>query len=277
MRARAIVLFGLRSIVLALILFALYAVDFSERSLSEQARTAPAMLLLVCLLQAAVLSYPIVRARWSGKRLAAAILLVFYGVTTLMVAVEGVYLPDALPPDLVWHLLINGAIVATVFSPLAVLLCGRMKPGAESGEPNLQLVMPWSQWLWRLAVIAFGWALLFVVFGAMVYLPLADALAPAALQASASPDLPAWVLPFQMVRALLWTALTLPVIRMMKGKWWETGLVIALLFSVLMGSNLLMPTGMPAGLQFAHLIEVSGEAFAFGWVVVGLLQRRHKA
>ena len=68
MRARAIVLFGLKSIVLTLILFALYAVDFSGRSLSEQARTAPAMLLLVSLLQAAVLSYPIVRARWSGGR-----------------------------------------------------------------------------------------------------------------------------------------------------------------------------------------------------------------
>jgi hypothetical protein len=202
---------------------------------------------------------------------------VFYGVTTLMVAVEGVYLPDVLPPHLVWHLLMNGAITAAVFALMAVLIHGRMKPGRESGEPNLRLIMPWGQWLWRLALIAFGWAVLFVVFGAMVYLPLARSLDPAALQASASPELPAWVLPFQMVRALLWTALTLPVIRMMKGSWWETGLVVALLFSVLMGSNLLLSTEMPVRLQLAHLIEVSGEAFAFGWVVVGLLRHRHKA
>lgn len=123
-------------------------------------------------------------------------------------------------------------------------------------------------------MIAFGWAVLFVVFGALVYLPLAGALDPAALQAFASPGLPAWVLPFQMVRALLWTVLTLPVIRMMKGGWWETGLVVALLFSVLMGSSLYLPTNMPIRLQFAHLIEVAGEAFVSGWIVVGLLHRR---
>jgi hypothetical protein len=235
------------------------------------------MLLLVSLLQAAVLSYPILRARWSGWRLVAAIWVLFYGVTTLMVAVEGVYLPDALPPDLVWRLLVNGAITAALFSPLAVLLHGRIRPARGSGGPNLRLVMPWSQWLWRLALIAFGWAVLFVVFGALVYLPLARALAPAALEASASPELPAWVLPFQMVRALLWTALALPVIRMTEGPWWETGLLVALLFAVLMGSNLLLPNEMPAGLRWAHLIEVAGEAFAFGWLVVGLLCRRPRA
>jgi hypothetical protein len=259
MRARTVVLSGLRIVVLAFILFGLYSVD------------------LVSLLQAAVLSYPIVRARWRGWRLVGAVFLVFYGVTTLLVAIEGIYLPDALPPDLVLHLLINGAITAAVFSPMAALIHGRIKPEVESQRTNSRLIMPWSQWLWRLTLIAFGWAVLFVFFGALVYLPLARVLDPATLQASASPDLPSWVLPFQMARALLWTALTLPVIRMMKGSWWETGFVTALLFSVLMGSNLLMPTDMSKGLQLAHLIEVSGEAFMFGWIVVGLLHHRHKS
>jgi hypothetical protein len=77
-----------------------------------------------------------------------------------------------------------------------------------------------------------------------------------------------------MVRALLWVAVTLPLIRMMKGSWWETGLAVALLYSVLMGSSLLMATDMPTGLRLAHLVEVFGEAFVFGWIVVGLLHRR---
>ncbi len=276
MRIRAIGLSGLRIIVLGLILFGLYSVDYYGLSSSEQVRTAPAMLLLVSLLQAGVISYPVVRARWSGWRLVSAVFFVFYGVTTLMIAIEGVYLPDALPPALVLHLLVNGAITAAVFSPLAVMIHGRMKPDEGSQQTNSRLIMPWTQWLWRLALIAFGWAVLFVVFGALVYLPLARALDPAGLQASASTDLPPWVLPFQMVRALLWTVLALPVIRMMKGSWWETGLVVALLFSILMGSNLLMPTGMSTGLQLAHLIEVFGEAFVFGWIVVGLLRGQHR-
>ena len=98
---------------------------------------------------------------------------------------------------------------------------------------------------------------------------------------------------------MLWAALTLPVIRMMrepalpvpsvaegslskepalslpKGRWWETGLAVALLFSVLMGANLLRPTGLPVGLQVAHLVEVFGENLLFGWIVVWLLHRRH--
>jgi transketolase len=91
------------------------------------------------------------------------------------------------------------------------------------------------------------------------------------LEEQPTPEVPAWVLPFQAVRALLWTAVTLPVIRAMKGRWWETGLAVALLFSVLMGGNLLQPTDMPTGLQAAHFVEVFGENFVFGWVVVGLL------
>ena len=126
-------------------------------------------------------------------------------------------------------------------------------------------------------MIACGWAALFVVFGAFVYLPLARSLDLAAFQVSASPDLPAWVLPFQMVRALLWVAVTLPLIRMMKGSWWETGLAVALLYSVLMGSSLLMATDMPTGLRLAHLVEVFGEAFVFGWIVVALLHGRHES
>lgn len=69
--------------------------------------------------------------------------------------------------------------------------------------------------------------------------------------------------------------LALPLMRMMKGRWWESGLVVALLFSLLMGGNLLRPAGLPVGLQMAHFVEVFGENFIFGWIVVWLLHRRH--
>jgi len=275
MKAKTAVLLGLKVIVLTFILFGLYSIDFLGLSLVEEAQVAPATLLLVSLLHAAVLSWPILRSRWTGWRLVGAIFLVFYGVTTFMVAIEAVYLPEALPPDLVVKLVVNGAITAAVFSVLAVLIHGRMSGGEEPREANRRLVMPWTQWVWKLALIGFSWVVLFILFGALVFLPLAGRLAPAALEEYTNLEMPAWILPFQALRAVLWAALTLPVIRMMRGHWWEAGLAVALLFSVLMGANLLRPAGLPVGLQVAHLVEVFGENFVFGWIVVWLLHRRH--
>jgi hypothetical protein len=277
MKTRAAILLGQRILVLTFILFGLYSLDFLGVELVEGAMAAPGTLLLVAFLHTAVLSYPIVRSRWSGWRLIAAIISVFYGVTTVMVAVEAVYLPEVLPPDVVLRLIVNGAITAAIFSPLAVLIHGRMKE--DKGPPqetNTRLVMSWTQWGWRLALIALSWVVLFIVFGALVYLPLAGYLAPGDLAEQTTPEVPPWVLPFQAVRALLWTAVTLPVIRMMKGRWWETGLAVALLFSVLMGGNLLRPMDMPMDLQVAHFVEVFGENFLFGWIVVGLLGAARK-
>jgi hypothetical protein len=57
MRVKAAVWFGLRTMVLALVLFGLYPVDALGLSLSEEVRAAPVMVLLVSLLQAAVLHY----------------------------------------------------------------------------------------------------------------------------------------------------------------------------------------------------------------------------
>ncbi len=76
---------------------------------------------------------------------------------------------------------------------------------------------------------------------------------------------------------MIWTALALPVIRMMKGKWWEAGLAVALLFSVLMSAQLLLPAGefMPDGIRLSHFVELLSSGFLFGWIVVWLLNRHH--
>jgi len=91
-------------------------------------------------------------------------------------------------------------------------------------------------------------------------------------------QMPAWFLPFQMVRGMIWAALAIPVIRMMRGRLWETGLAVALLFSVLMGSLLLVPNEyMPNQVRMAHIVEVSSSNFLFGWIVVWILGRIHRS
>jgi hypothetical protein len=199
----------------------------------------------------------------------------FYGVMYLMTAIEAVYLPQILPPHLVLTLLVNGAITAAVFSIVAVWIHGRMRGDGEGQEPNQRLVMPWTQWVWKLALSAFSYVLLYILFGVVVFLPLAGALDPKALAEASALSLPSWLIPFQAVRGLMWALLALPVIRMMRGRWWEAGLAVALSFAVVMSANQLMALGMPVGLQIAHIAELFGENFALGWIVVWLLHRRH--
>jgi hypothetical protein len=79
------------------------------------------------------------------------------------------------------------------------------------------------------------------------------------------------LLPLQVVRAILWAAIAVPVIRMMKGHLWEIGLAVALLFAV-MSSQLLLPNPlMPQEVRMVHLLETATSNFLFGWLIVLVL------
>jgi hypothetical protein len=81
------------------------------------------------------------------------------------------------------------------------------------------------------------------------------------------------LLPLQVARAILWTAIAVPVIRMMKGQWWEAGLAVALLFAVAMNSQLLLPNPlMPQEVRMVHLLETATSNFLFGWLIVLILR-----
>jgi len=79
----------------------------------------------------------------------------------------------------------------------------------------------------------------------------------------------------QVVRGLLWAAIAVPVIRMMRGKWWEAGLAVALLFATA-SSLLLIPNPlMPPEVRMAHLIETVTSNFLFGWLLTILLEIKY--
>ena len=205
-----------------------------------------------------------------------AVFCVFYGVMTFLSQIETVvflqYLEDIVPVEETPKLFLNGAITAAIFSPLAVLILGKMRGTEELQGSNRRLIMPWTAWVWKLAMIAVIYVVIYMSFGAFVAKPLAG---EAFQEYYANLQLPAWILPFQMVRGMIWAALALPVIRMMRGRWWEAGLAVALLFSVLMGVPLLVPTEfMPESIRLAHFVEIMSSNFLFGWVVVWILNGR---
>src|SRR6185369_8292073 len=97
----------------------------------SQAGAALAALLTVRLLNSAVLAYVIIRSRWAGWKLILTIFFVLYGVTTVLPQIETAFFLTRLPPGMLPRLFLAGAIIAAVFSALAVLILGKRKLGRE--------------------------------------------------------------------------------------------------------------------------------------------------
>ena len=292
MNAKTIITLGLKVVILTIILYLCFMVANTVMGIVLPVSTAelasyfvqsidPAdavlPLLVVCACQAAVLSYPIVRSRWSGWRLVLMIFLVQYGIMAFMSAIEAVvflkYLVDIMPAAMIPHQFAHGAVVAALFSPMAVLIHGKIKGREPTQQPNPRLVMGWTEWVWKLLLIAIAYVVIYFSFGSFVFMPLAGE----AYQSYYGDLQPvAWLPLLQVVRGIMWAVLVLPVIRTMKGRWWETCLAVALLSSVLMGFLLLLPNPiMPDAIRRAHFVEVTFSNFLFGWIVAWVLHRRH--
>jgi hypothetical protein len=247
----------------------------------EEAAVSTLALLAVCVLDTAVLAYVILRSRWGGWRLIATVFLVFFGTTTVMSQIESAVFITRLPEGFLPRLIAMGAIVAAVYSPLAVFVLGKGRDGATSEASNAARPMPAREWIWRLAAIAAVYLILYFTFGYYVawqspavreYYGGVDHDGFVAAMGAVIRDTP-WLPAFQVLRAMMWALIALPVVRMMKGGWPETGLAVSLLFSVVMNAQLLLPNPyMPEAVRMAHFVETASSNFLFGWAVAWLLR-----
>lgn len=215
----------------------------------------------------------------------AAVFFVYYGVVTFMSRIESAFLLTRLPARVLLRLFLIGALVAAPFSVLAVLILGKGRPDRVDAEPNARLVMLGGEWRWKLAVIALVYVTLYFTFG--YYIAWRDPAVRAyyggideggfwAYMGAVVRDTE-WLVPFQILRAMLWTAIALPVIRMMKGAWPEIALAVGLVFSVLMNAQLLLANPyMPESVRLTHLIETASSNLLFGCLVGWLLAQRHR-
>lgn len=278
-----------RVIALTIILFICFAV--AGRLVGQPGNARPSEpsgavvlpLLAVCVLTATVLTHLILRSRWAGWRLVAAVFVVFYGVMTFMSQIESAVFITHLPPGMLPRLFLMGAVIAAPFSALAVLILGRRRAVSVDDQPNARLVMPASEWAWKLAVIALVYLILYFTFGYFIawqssavreYYGGVDEGGFLAQMRTTVRDRP-WLVPFQIVRAMCWVLLALPVIRMLKGQWVETALSIGLLFAVTNAQLLLPNPYMPEPVRMAHLVETASSNFIFGVFVGWLLIQRH--
>src|SRR5712675_1095074 len=132
----------LRVIALTIVLFVCFAiaggvVGFASVSqASEQSGASTLLLLAVCLLQVIVMTHLILRSRWTGWRLIAAVFFIFYGVTTFMPQIESAVFLTRLPPGTLQRLFRMGLLIAIPFSVLAVLILGKRKVEVVATEAN---------------------------------------------------------------------------------------------------------------------------------------------
>jgi hypothetical protein len=176
-------------------------------------------------------------------------------------------------------IVLMGTFNALVFSPILVLVLGRARSDrAISHVPASRPPVPWTTWAWKLAAGAAVFTALYYVFGYYVawknpvlreYYGGTDPGSFLAQMRGIARNTP-WMPPLQFVRGLLWVLLALPVIRMMNGRWWETGLALSLLFAV-PAAYLLFPNPvMPEPVRMTHLVETAPYQFLFGWFVAWL-------
>ncbi len=232
----------------------------------------------ICFLNAAVMAYPIRRSHWHGWKLMGAVAVIYFGITDFLSQIESLvflkYLTHKMTAETIGWLLCRGTVTACLFAPLAVLVMGKMRPSGSAPFDNhnhkpIRLLMLWTDWLWKLGAIAVSYYIIYLSFGFLVAWR-----SPAVRAYYAGMSAPVWLIPLvQLGRGLIWAGLAVLVIKLMKGKWWESGLAVSLLFAVLMSSGLLLPYNpvMPEAVAAVHFRELFSSNFIFGALTVWVL------
>jgi hypothetical protein len=222
-------------------------------------------------------------SRWGGWKLAMSLAVAYYGLATFMTQIETWYFLTDLTvgPDVLPRLFVMGLPPAFVFIPMAVWVLGKGR-ARDDAAPNRALLMPTQQWAWKLAVIAVVYLGLYWSAGYFIawqnpalraFYGQPGELQPFWSQVTSDP----WLIPFQLVRGLLWTFFALPVLRGSRVNAWWTALLVGLLLSVPQNIGHILPNPLIpiASVRLSHLIETASSTLVFGLVIVWLLHRAH--
>jgi len=147
-------------------------------------------------------------------------------------------------------------------------------------------VMPIGQLVWKVAILSvIVYPVLFWTFGYYVAFSNPELVAyygsthPGSFLAQMSnvwADDP-FVFLFEVFRGLLWVALAAPVIRTTRGRVWEAGLIVVLLFTLVQNDVHLIPGVMPPSVRLSHFIETASSNLIFAVITTWLLHREHSS
>ncbi|MHB1414470.1 MAG: hypothetical protein ACYC1C_04390 [Chloroflexota bacterium] len=276
-----IVLRGLLAMVLLFVCLTVSSTVVDTGAKVADADPAASLLgvLGMCFLYTIALSYPVIRSRWTGWKLVGAVFVAYAGITPILLQVETVvfllFLVPIIPAEVLPRIIANGFLTAALFSPLLVLVFGKLRTKTAGAAAAAKSRMSAMEWAWKLILIGVVYNVIYFTFGNLVAVPLAgDAFG----EYYRDLVVPAWLPLVQVGRGMLWALVMLPVIRMMKGSWWEAGLAVALLSALLSAAPLFVPNQfMPDQMRFAHFFELLSSNFLFGWTIVWVFHRHHSS
>jgi hypothetical protein len=228
-----------------------------------------------------ILSYLILRARWHGSMLVAAIFVSMYGISTVASQLESVaFLSNKLPHGMIRALFVQGAIAAALFAPLAVLALGKWQAASIRAPKSPASVPPkLASILLRLAILVAAFVFLYMFFG--YYVAWRN---PELQRFYEGPELATfwaalrhnwissrWIYALAAFRALLYVGCLYPLVRMLHTSRRESALAAAL-FSAGWTTVLLLPNPlMPASVARSHFWETLGFSLVFGALAGWLL------
>jgi len=264
----------LKWLLLSVLWFVLNSIDFLQLQLNEMNQPAILGRAIMSVLDSLILCWILAKSSMYGYALAFRIFLAVFGMKIVLTVVEAVYLPDLRP--IITPLIFNGVVSCLLWVLTAVAMTVGFVENSDPSEriEKLEWKHEWYQWILFSIILALVWMVLFVMFGGIVFINVAKLIDPIALETYTHLDIPAWVLPFQGLRALLWLVVALPLLSQLQGKYGQAMILSACIFAGWMGSNLCLAINHSAGLQYAHLVEVMAECFTFGVLVFLILARK---
>jgi hypothetical protein len=302
MSARKAIILGFKVIVLAIALAISFIIGTTISGISRpviptagasaaaspQADPATTLLLLfvASLIQVLVVTYLVLEARWSGWKTTAALFLVFVN-TWVQSAIESVvYLRGRLSATFDIQMVVVGVVIGVLFAPFAVWILGGFRRAAPPAQVERAR---WSagEWAGKLAAVAVVFVAIYYLCGYFIawqnpalrqfYAGTTELNSFAGQIASTWSTVP-WMFPYQAARGLLWAALTLPAVWMLRGGRGRVALGAALMYAALDGSAMLILPNplMPPSVAHTHLIELAVSGLAFG-VFVGWAMKRREA
>jgi len=214
-----------------------------------------------------LLSYIVLHAHWTGKKLVALLVLLQFGVANFNTMIEALFFELDIPKQEALFSVATALLVAVIFSPVLVRFLGR---NAETGAAN-----PTSKprtplaWAGKGALVAFLYFALYFVAGMLVYPFVKDFYADKHLPGIGE------MLAMQLFRGTVYLLVCLPVIRTMTTSRMNIGLTVGAALSILGGiAPLLLPNPyMPDYIRPPHMIEVGVSNFVFGFLMVRLVKQ----